>query len=93
MGSRFKLAYTRAFVTAILDGSLRNATFVKHPIFALQMPTAVAGVPKEVLDPRNTWADKAAYDVKANDLAARFRANDAKFAITNEVRAAGPIIA
>ena len=92
-GSRFKLAYTRAFVTAILDGSLRSAKFVKHPIFGLQMPTAVEGVPTEVLDPRNTWADKAAYDLKAKDLATRFRANDAKFAITDEVRAAGPITA
>ena len=92
-GSRFKLAYTRAFVTAILDGSLRSAKFVTHPIFGLQMPTAVLGVPAEVLDPRNTWADKAAYDVKAKDLATRFRANDAKFAITDEVRAAGPITA
>jgi len=90
-GSRFKLAYTRAFVTAILDGSLRSATFTKHPIFGLQMPSAVHGVPSEVLDPRNTWADKAAYDAKAKDLAARFRANDAKFAITSEVRAAGPM--
>jgi phosphoenolpyruvate carboxykinase (ATP) len=43
-----------------------------------------------VLDPRNTWADKVAYDTKAHDLAARFRANDAKFAMTPEVRAAGP---
>ncbi len=91
-GSRFKLAYTRAFVTAILNGSLRSAQFVKHPIFGLQMPTAVVGVPAEVLDPRNTWADKSAYDVKAKDLASRFRANDAKFAITDVVRAAGPII-
>jgi phosphoenolpyruvate carboxykinase (ATP) len=76
-----------------LDGSLRSAKFVKHPIFGLQMPTAVEGVPTEVLDPRNTWADKAAYDLKAKDLAMRFRANDAKFAITDEVRAAGPITA
>ncbi len=89
-GSRFKLAYTRAFVTAILDGSLRNATFVKHPVFGLAMPTAVSSVPSTVLDPRNTWADKAAYDAKAKDLAARFRANDAKFAMSDAVRAAGP---
>ena len=90
-GSRFKLAYTRAFVTAILDGSLSRATWTTHPIFGLQMPTAVAGVPSVVLDPRNTWADKSAYDAKAKDLAQRFRTNDAKFAMSDDVRCAGPI--
>jgi phosphoenolpyruvate carboxykinase (ATP) len=90
VGSRFKLAYTRAFVNAILGGSLRGASFRKDPVFGLAIPTQVAGVPADVLDPRNTWADKAAYDTKARDLAARFRANDAKFAMTPEVRAAGP---
>ena len=90
MGSRFKLAYTRAMVTAILNGSLRQATFTPDPIFGLSIPNAVPGVPAEVLTPRNTWADKAAYDAKARDLAARFRANDQKFQITPEVRGAGP---
>ncbi|MFO0894971.1 MAG: phosphoenolpyruvate carboxykinase (ATP) [Phycisphaerales bacterium] len=90
VGSRFKLAYTRAMVTAILNGSLRQATFTPDPIFGLSIPNAVPGVPAEVLTPRNTWADKAAYDAKARDLAARFRANDQKFQITPEVRGAGP---
>ena len=54
------------------------------------MPVAVDGVPSEVLDPRNTWADKDAYDATARDLAARFRTNDANYLITDEVRAAGP---
>ena len=90
-GSRFKLAYTRAFVTAILDGSLAKATWVTHSIFGLSMPTAVAGVPTEVLDPRRTWKDGAAYDLKAKELAQKFRANDAKFAMSDAVRAAGPI--
>jgi phosphoenolpyruvate carboxykinase (ATP) len=90
VGSRFKLVYTRAFVNAILGGSLRGASFRKDPVFGLAIPTQVAGVPADVLDPRNTWADKVAYDTKAHDLAARFRANDAKFAMTPEVRAAGP---
>ena len=89
-GSRFKLVWTRAFVTAILDGSLSKASWTTHPVFGLAMPTTVAGVPAEVLDPRNTWVDKAAYDAKAKDLAARFRANDAKFAMSDAVRAAGP---
>ena len=91
VGSRFKLAYTRAMVTAILDGSLAKVPCVKHPVFGLEMPTAVPGVPAEVLDPRNTWKDKAAYDAKAKELAHKFRANDQKFDIAPEVRAAGPV--
>ena len=90
VGSRFKLAYTRAMVTAILDGSLKSVKTVEHPIFGLHMPVAVPGVPSEVLDPRNTWKDKAAYDAKAKELAAKFRENDRKFAITDAVRNAGP---
>jgi phosphoenolpyruvate carboxykinase (ATP) len=90
VGSRFKLSYTRAILGAVLDGSLAGAKFVEHPVFGLRMPTAVPGVPAEVLDPRNTWADKAAYDAKAKDLAARFRANDAKFTLSDAVRGAGP---
>ena len=90
VGSRFKLSYTRAFVSGILNGSLRNAKYVEHPIFGLRMPTEVPGVPSDVLDPRNTWADKAAYDAKAKELAKKFRDNDTKFQVTPEVRAAGP---
>ena len=89
-GSRFKLAWTRAFVTAILNGSLRNVKYETHPIFGLQMPTTAPGVPDEVLNPRNTWKDKSAYDAKAQQLAKLFRENDAKFEISDKVRAAGP---
>ena len=89
-GSRFKLAWTRAFVTAILDGSLRNAKYETHPVFGLHMPTAAPGVPAEVLNPRNTWKDQAAYDTKAAELAKKFRANDAKFKLAESVRGAGP---
>ena len=92
VGHRFKLAYTRAFVTAILDGSLRSAEYEQHPIFGLQMPVEVHGVPREVLNPRHTWSDKTAYDEKAKDLARRFRENDAKYEIAPEVRAAGPLV-
>jgi len=90
VGNRFKLSWTRAFVTSILNGALRNAKFVEHPIFGLRMPTEVPGVPNDVLAPRNTWNDKAAYDAKAKELATKFRENDAKFKVTPEVRAAGP---
>ncbi|MBT8485819.1 MAG: phosphoenolpyruvate carboxykinase (ATP) [Phycisphaerales bacterium] len=90
VGKRFKLAYTRAFVTAILDGSLRDTSFQTHPIFGLSMPVSAPNVPADVLDPRRTWADGAAYDMKAKELAGLFRANDVKFEISDEVRTAGP---
>ena len=89
-GSRFKLAYTRAFVTAILNGSLASGEFQIDPAFGLSVPTKVAGVPAEILLPRNTWSDAAAYDQKASSLADLFRQNDAKYEISDEVRAVGP---
>ena len=54
------------------------------------MPTSVEGVPSEMLNPESTWQDKAAYQSKARELAGLFRGNDAKYAISDEVRAAGP---
>ena len=90
VGERFKLEYTRAFVTAILDGSLRHVEYETHPTFGLRLPVEVHGVPREVLNPRNTWADGSAYDRKAAELARLFRENDAKYEISPEVRAAGP---
>ena len=92
VGHRFKLAWTRTFVSRILDGSLAQVSCVTHPIFGLHMPTSVEGVPSEVLDPVNTWTDRAAYEAKAKELAKRFRENDAKFDLTPEIRAAGPNI-
>ncbi|MFZ4573192.1 MAG: phosphoenolpyruvate carboxykinase (ATP) [Phycisphaerales bacterium] len=89
-GNRFKLAYTRAFVTAILDGSLAKASFSPDPIFGLPIPSAVPGVPPEVLQPRNTWKDGAAYDAQAGKLARAFRDNDKTFEMPEAVRAAGP---
>jgi phosphoenolpyruvate carboxykinase (ATP) len=93
VGNRFKLAYTRAFVTAILNGSLRDTRCETHPVFGLPMPVQATGVPAEILNPRNTWKDKAAYDAKAAELAAKFRENDAKFKLSEAVRAAGPKVA
>ena len=90
VGSRFKLAYTRAMVHAILDGSLAQANYTTDPVFGLSIPDAVAGVPSEVLNPRNTWADTSAYDAKANELAGKFHENDQKFEMPDAVRAAGP---
>ena len=92
VGERFSLPWTRTFVRRILDGSLRDAPTSAHPVFGLHMPDEVEGVPSEVLDPRNTWADTEAYDAKAAELAGKFRANDEKFDLTDAVRAAGPTI-
>jgi len=89
-GERFKLAYTRAFVTAILNGKLAHARYSPDAIFGLPIPEAVEGVPSEVLHPRNTWADKGAYDAMAKKLAGGFRENDKKFEMPDAVRAAGP---
>ena len=90
VGERFKLKYTRAFVTAILNGTLRKDSFEVEGAFGLSIPTEVPGVPSDVLNPRNTWADKDAYDKKATELARLFRENDARYEISEEVRAAGP---
>src|SRR5690606_42066892 len=87
---RFQLSSPRAMVTAILSGSLARASYATAPVFGLHIPGTVSGVPSEVLNPRNTWKDREAYDVKARELAKRFRENDAKFDLPDAVRAAGP---
>jgi len=91
-GERFSLKWTRAFVTAILEGSLAESSFKKHPIFGLHIPETAPNVPSEVLDPRQTWADGDAYDVMATELAKKFKTNDQKYDMTDAVRAAGPTI-
>jgi len=90
VGKRFSLKYTRAMVTAILDGSLAKVKYTPDPVFGLPLPEVVHDVPKEVLNPRNTWKDGAAYDAQATKLAKLFRENDAKFEMPEGVRAAGP---
>ncbi|NMB94953.1 MAG: phosphoenolpyruvate carboxykinase (ATP) [Flexilinea flocculi] len=79
VGSRFKLPYTRAFVRAALTGAFDAVEFEKEPFFGLEIPTSCPGVPSEVLNPRDTWADKAAYDEAAKKLAAAFVKNFAKY--------------
>lgn len=75
IGSRMKLAYTRAMITAALSGELENAEFTEHAIFGLAMPTSCSNVPSNILNPRNTWEDSAAYDIKAKELAQAFLNN------------------
>ena len=72
VGERVELKYTRAMVTAALNGDLDNVECVKDEIFNLNMVASCPGVPSEILNPKNTWKDKAAYDKKANQLAQEF---------------------
>ncbi|MDQ3821488.1 MAG: phosphoenolpyruvate carboxykinase (ATP), partial [Acidobacteriota bacterium] len=77
---------------AILGGSLASVETKPDPIFGLNIPVSCAGVPSEVLTPRNTWKDKSAYDEKARDLARRFNENFKKFesGVSEAVRAVAP---
>ena len=79
VGSRMKLKYTRTMITAALNGKLDNVDFIQHPVFGLNMPVSCENVPNEVLNPRNTWDDKEAYDKKAMELAISFKENFKKF--------------
>ncbi len=79
VGSRMKLSFTRAMLTAALNGELDSIEYTKHPVFGVQMPNTCPNVPQEILHPRNTWADKAAYDQTANALADKFNENFKKF--------------
>jgi phosphoenolpyruvate carboxykinase (ATP) len=93
VGSRMKLGYTRAMITAALEGKLNNVEFEQHPVFGMMMPKSCPGVPAEVLTPRQTWSDPNAYDEKAKDLANQFIKNFEKYAsgVSEEILAAAPI--
>ena len=79
VGSRMKLKYTRAMITAAINGDLDNVAYEKHPIFGLEMPKECQNVPSEILNPRETWKNKKAYDIQAEELASSFKSNFAKF--------------
>jgi phosphoenolpyruvate carboxykinase (ATP) len=91
VGQRMKIAYTRAMVAAALNGSLAQTGVRQDPNFGLLVPENCPEVPAEVLDPRQTWADKGAYDSTAHDLRGRFEANFKQFEshVPEKVRAAG----
>ncbi len=79
VGSRMKLAYTRRMVDAVLNNQLDDVEYLEEPYFGLMMPAQVPDVPSDLLNPRNTWADKSAYDAKAKSLAEMFKANFEQF--------------
>jgi phosphoenolpyruvate carboxykinase (ATP) len=92
VGSRMKIAYTRAMITAALTGQLDRVEYKKHPIFNLDIPASCPGVPDGVLDPRSTWPDAAKYDEQATKLAKMFADNFKTFEsdVAPSVKAAGP---
>jgi len=92
VGSRIKLAYTRAMITAALNGDLNKVGYETHPIFGMEIPTTCPGVPGEVLNPSKTWADPKQYLASAKELAKKFVQNFEKYAdqAKAEILNAGP---
>jgi phosphoenolpyruvate carboxykinase (ATP) len=92
VGERIKLKYTRALITAALDGKLQSETFVRDERFGMDFAATCAGVPAEFLTPRAAWSDGATYDAQADMLASKFRTNFTKFAdqTPEAIRNAGP---
>ena len=92
VGHRMRLKYTRAMVEAALSGALDGVAMREDPVFGLRIPESVPHVPEEVLDPRGTWKDPAAYDKQAAELAGMFRENFKKYEdeVSDAVKAAGP---
>jgi phosphoenolpyruvate carboxykinase (ATP) len=92
-GARMSIKYTRALLNAAISGQLRESEFETHPVFGLDIPKTVQGVPDEILQPRKTWKNPAAYDAKAEHLANLFHENFAQFEdlVSDEVRQAGPL--
>jgi len=92
VGSRMSLKHTRAMITAAMNGQLDNVDYTANSIFGVMMPTTVPNVPSDILNPRDTWSDKEAYDKKAAELAGLFIKNFEKYAdqANEEILAAAP---
>lgn len=94
VGKRMSLKITRGLINAALSGELAKVNFEQHPIFGVMMPTHIDAVPDNVLNPRDTWSDKEAYDESALKLAKAFKENFKKFEAetANEIVEAAPIV-
>ncbi len=92
VGERMSIKHTRALISAALKGQLDDVTWMVDPFFKLSVPQSCEGVPAEVLNPRNTWQDGAAYDAKAGQVAKMFADNFKQYApsVSEAVRQAGP---
>lgn len=91
-GSRMSLKYTRAMITAAMNGELTGVEYAPHSVFGVLVPQSVPGVPAGILNPRDTWSDKEAYDKKANELAQLFVKNFDKYAsqASDDILSAAP---
>ena len=92
IGQRMKLGYTRAMISAALNGPLAQVPMSNDPFFGVRIPQICPDIPPEVLQPRKTWKDPQAYDVQARKLAGMFTENFKQFAndVSSDIRAAGP---
>ncbi len=93
IGSRMKLKYTRAMITAALNGDLDHVAYENHKVFGIAKPQSCPNVPSEILNPRNTWENPELYDKKAVELAEKFKDNFAKFEefANSEIMAGAPL--
>ncbi len=94
VGKRISLRYTRAMIQAALEGKLDYVAYQKHEIFGLRHPKTCPDVPSKILNPKDTWSDKAAYDKKANELAASFVNNFSQFSAeaNEDIMAGSPVV-
>lgn len=90
VGKRFSIPSTRAIIHAVQQGTLANVETRHLPGLNLRIPTAVSGVDSKILDPRQSWSDKAAYDEAAKKLVAKFVENFKRFSVDSKIAAAGP---
>ena len=92
VGQRMAIDHTRTMVRAALSGALADVPYETDPVFGIEVPTSVPGVPDEILRPRGTWPDPDAYDATARELASMFADNFTSYAdgVSAAVRAAGP---
>jgi phosphoenolpyruvate carboxykinase (ATP) len=95
VGSRMKLSYTRAMIHAALENKLNEVVYEKHSVFGVNVPQSCPNVSSEILNPRQTWQDKEAYDAKANLLAQKFVKNFEKYAgyANEEILGGSPVVA
>lgn len=95
VGSRTKLSYTRAMITAAMKGELNNVEYISHPVFGVAVPQSCPNIPSNILNPKDTWDDKDMYDKKAFELAQLFIKNFEKYAdkANAEILAAAPKVA
>jgi phosphoenolpyruvate carboxykinase (ATP) len=92
IGHRMKIQFTRTMLNAALNGELDNVETFEDPYFGLKVPSFIEGIPSEILNPRNTWADKSNYDETAKKLVNMFNENFKAFEkeTTEEIANAGP---